>query len=229
MKGSVELIIYKETLMYTRECKICKDTTTKIWDKQFDINYFYCSGCQFIFMEEDKIISPKEEVAIYKQHNNTLENEGYVNMFKDFIRENIQPYPVDIKKALDFGSGPGPVLAQLLREEGFEVDIYDPYFSPLKVYEGKEYQLITSTEVFEHLKNPLETAALLKRHMSDKGLLVVMTQFHPGPEEFKDWWYRRDPTHISFFVPQTFKVIAEILNMKVLRFDDKKSIVLRKN
>jgi 2-polyprenyl-3-methyl-5-hydroxy-6-metoxy-1,4-benzoquinol methylase len=35
------------------------------------------------------------------------------------------------------------------------MEIYDSYFSPEKVFLGKKYNLITSTEVFEHLDDPL--------------------------------------------------------------------------
>ena len=211
------------------KCKICRSSTIDIWDQQFAINYYYCSSCQYISMDEGKIISAQEEREVYKQHNNTLENEGYVQMFKDFIAGNIVPYVKEGQKALDFGCGPGPVLAHLLRNKGLDVDIYDPYFFPQKTFLENKYVLITSTEVFEHLKDPLKTTTLLKDHIFSGGILAIMTQFHPGPQEFKDWWYRRDPTHISFFTPKTFKVLAEKINVQVLQFDKKKTSVLKNN
>jgi hypothetical protein len=31
-------------------------------------------------------------------------------------------------KGLDFGAGPGPVIATILREQHYKVDLYDPYY-----------------------------------------------------------------------------------------------------
>ena len=169
-------------------------------------------------MDEKKIVLPEKEKQEYLHHNNTPENEGYVAMFKDFIEKCIDPYQDKIKAALDFGCGPGPVLAGLLKEKGFEVDIYDKYFAPEKIFENKKYDLITSTEVLEHLADPLETLKTLKNHLNKNGILAIMTLFHPNNEEgFKKWWYRRDSTHISFYRPKTFEILAKMLEMKGMR------------
>ena len=54
------------------------------------------------------------------------------------------------KNTLDFGSGPQPVFGKILEEKyGFNVDLYDYYFSPEKVYIGNKYDLITCTEVIK--------------------------------------------------------------------------------
>lgn len=209
-------------------CKICSSGAKAIRDEQFDLDYYYCSYCEFIFIDDKEIVSEKEELEEYMKHENSLEDEGYVNMFKRFIETNISPYKKYIKSALDFGCGPGPVLAELLKKEGFKVDIYDPYFSPLEVFRNKTYDLITSTEVFEHLKEPLETIDLLKKHLSKNGILVIMTLFHPNDEEkFKKWWYRREATHISFYTPKTLKYLANKFDMNVLKIDNKNICVLQ--
>ncbi len=214
-------------------CKICENHTDTWTDEQFGINYYYCKSCKYIFIDENSIISPEEEVVVYYQHNNSLDNKGYVKMFENFIEKSILPYHgyiKNIKKALDFGCGPGPVLAVLLRRQGFEVDIYDIYFASKKVYKNKTYDLITLTEVFEHLMDPLETFKLLTDHLNKDGILAVMTLFHPDNlDEFNNWWYRRDPTHISFYRPETFEVIADKLGLEVLDYDDKNTLVMKKN
>jgi len=207
-------------------CKICSHNTETIKDEQFATVYFQCTNCDYMFMDEKKVVPPEKEKREYLRHNNTPENEGYVDMFKDFIEKCIAPYAEKIKTALDFGCGPGPVLAGLLKEKGFDVDVYDIYFAPEKVFKNKKYDLITSTEVLEHLKDPMETLTMLKKHLNKKGFLAIMTLFHPGKEEFKSWWYRRDSTHISFYTPKTFEVIASRLGMKVLKADNKNACVL---
>ena len=129
----------------------------------------------------------------------------------------------------DFGCGHGPVLAHLLKEKGFSVDTYDPYFAPEKVYEHKNYDLITSTEVIEHLRDPMCELRLMKEHLKPGGLLSVMTLFHPDDEkEFLEWYYKREVTHIAFYTPLTMQHIANILGLKILHQDRKNITVLSK-
>jgi len=208
-------------------CKICSSKVRPIYDQQYDHNYYCCDNCEFIFLDESRIIPSEQEKKEYSFHQNSFDNQGYVKMFREFIAKAIQPYKSQIKKALDFGSGPGPVLAELLRQEGFETDVYDKYFSPDKVYLNKKYDLITATEVFEHLKDPLATLKLLKAHLNKNGILAIMTLFHQNDDEhFKNWWYRRDSTHISFYTPKTFEYMANLLGMKVLIVAGKNICVL---
>lgn len=208
-------------------CKICSNKTSIIVDSQYDQNYYYCNNCEFIFLEESKIISPEKEKKEYQFHQNSFENEGYVNMFCEFIDKAFRPHKSQIKTALDFGSGPGPVLAELLRQEGFQTDIYDKYFSPKKVYLNKKYDLITATEVIEHLKDPLPTLKLLKSLLNKDGTIAIMTLFHQNDiEEFKKWWYRRDSTHISFYTPKTIEYMAKLLDLKFQLIDKKNICVL---
>ena len=158
-----------------------------------------------------------------------MESPGYVEMFEKFIDATFEPYIDDITNVLEFGSGPGPVLSELLRQKGLDVDIYDKYFSPKKVYENKKYDLITSTEVIEHIENPLEVFELFSKHVKKDGYLALMTQFHKNEEEyFKKWWYKNDPTHICFFRPRTFEVLANMSGFEVVKHDDVKSVLLRK-
>jgi len=211
------------------KCKICKSETNIILDKQFKQKYYSCPACEFIFLEESKILSPEEERKDYLTHNNTLKNSGYVKMFKDFIEKAIIPFVKPGSSVLDFGSGTGPVLAHLLKELKYKVDIYDPYFSPEKVHENKNYDLITSTEVIEHLKDPIKTLRELKDLLKPKGILSIMTLFHPRDEgKFLNWQYKREKTHIGFYTPMTMQHIAYILELKILNLNEKNICVFRK-
>jgi len=217
------------------KCKLCaSENTESIRDLQFDVDYFHCLQCDLIFINPKKVVSVDEEKRQYDLHENTIECEGYVRMFRDFIaiirRECSWIFSVsgNIKTALDFGSGPGPVLAELLKQESFQVDIYDPIYAP--ELSGKQYDLITSTEVFEHFKNPIDEIKLLKKHLKKGSILAIMTLFHPQSEaDFLNWWYRRDPTHISFYSPETFEFIAERFGFKIVFCDKKRIIILKKS
>ena len=193
------------------------------------IGYYRCRECGFIFLDDGSIIDAVSEKKHYQKHNNSFECIGYVEMFESFIEKAIKPYEVTIRRVLDFGCGHTPVLAELLKNRGFEVDIYDLYFFPEKVYENRKYDLITSTEVFEHLKEPKVILEYLVNALNPNGYIVLMTQFPPSDNEtFLKWWYRRDVTHISFFTPESFEVMAEEFGLKVLKVIDKNIVVLQK-
>jgi len=191
---------------------------------------YHCSSCELIFKDEDAIVSPEKELKVYRQHNNSEENAGYVAMFQDFIDKTVSPHREKIATALDFGSGPNPVLARMLEKEGFATDHYDKFFAPEKVFEHKRYDLITSTEVIEHIADVHALLKLFSDHLNPGGYLALMTQFHANTEEFYlQWWYRRDPTHIVFYRPKSFEVLAKEYGLTLRYHDDKKVVLLQKN
>ncbi len=208
-------------------CKICGSKTSVLPDRQLNRIYHLCGRCDYISLDDRCRVPPAVEKRRYLEHNNTMANQGYVRMFQEFIAAAILPYRDRITTALDFGCGPEAVLAALLRREGWVVDIYDPFFAPEQVYRGKRYHLITATEVFEHLHEPLKTAALLKEHLAPQGILAIMTLFHPqDPGQFLNWWYRHDCTHTGFFTPRTFSVLAQRLKLRLLWANQKNICVL---
>ena len=210
-------------------CKICNARTNSIEDVKKNLLYYRCSFCSFVSLEDTFMVDRLKEKAQYDQHNNSLENEGYVQMFEDFIDLSIEPYRENIQTVLEFGSGPEPVLSKLLERRGLEVDIYDLFYAPQKVYKGKQYDLISSTEVFEHLQKPLEVLETLVNHLNENAYIVLMTKFPPKDDkEFLAWWYRRDPTHISFFTPKSFEVMAEKVGLKVLKTFNGNIVIFQK-
>ena len=114
---------------------------------------------------------------------------------------------------LDFGCGPGPTLHQLVIDSGYRMELYDPYFHPRDLTKGT-YDFITCTEVVEHLGTPWREWSQLKDLLNPGGILGVMTHLyddvfdHEEPESFRQWPYRRDDTHISFYSSKTMDYIA---------------------
>jgi len=209
------------------KCKICEKNTTILNDIELKKNFYHCKHCELIFLDEQFYVSIENEKKQYNQHNNSLENEGYVKMFEEYLDFTLENQ--NIKTALDFGSGPTPVLTELLKRRDLHVDYYDKFYQPQKVYENKSYDLITSTEVFEHLKDPQETLHMLSKHLNTNGIISLMTLFHTNKkEDFFKWWYRRDPTHITFFTSKTISIMAKKCGLEVLKTDNRRIIVLQK-
>ncbi len=209
------------------KCNICDGNITIIDDLQQNKKYDLCDNCQIIQLEEKYIIHEQKEKAQYENHNNNFQSNGYVKMFEDFLDYFWMNLSKDCVNALEFGSGPGPVLAKILTDKGLSVDCYDKFYQSEKVYVSKKYDIITSTEVFEHLHNPIETLKLFKNHLKKDGIIAIMTLFHNNnTDEFLKWWYRRDPTHITFYTPYSFEVLANMCGLRILKHDNKRIIVL---
>ncbi len=211
-------------------CPLC-DSRSNSFLEEKDRDYFLCPRCHLIFVPPEQFIPPEEEVHRYRQHNNTLDNPGYVGMFEKKIAV-VEEVAQEIHSVLDYGCGPGPVLVSLLKDRGYQAWGYDPNFFPDTPLDSK-FDLIISTETFEHLKSPgIELEKILSL-IRPGGYLAVMTQFYPDPyeialkEAFAGWYYKRDPTHICFFCPVTFEWMAERYDLEIV-FNNKKDFVVLK-
>lgn len=208
------------------KCKICAHETYILHDEQFKIDYHRCSHCGFIYEDPLFHIDAQAEKEEYNRHNNSIEDEGYVNMFKRF-QKAFEPY-IEGKRLLEFGSGPEPVFSEVLRRDGYDVTSFDPYYLPDISYLDKVYDVITSTEVFEHLSDPMGVLAELKGLLAPGGVMAIMTQFAKSDEHFKTWWYRRDPTHIAFYTPKAFEIMSKKMDLSIV-FENTKDYMILKN
>ena len=180
-------------------------------------------------MNELFYIDEVKEKKHYDKHHNNLESLGYVKMFEDLVQQFVLPKNTEVKSALDFGCGEGEVLPIVLERNGISCDRYDLFYFPTKVYEDKVYDLVLSTEVIEHLDNPLAVLKELLSHIKKDGYLILMTAFHPSDDEkFLKWWYIRDITHIGFFNRKTFEYLCEELNLKIVKHNNKNTIMFQK-
>jgi len=202
-------------------CILCNHETQSFRHEKFDVTYHRCYHCELISKDSKDFVSEDEALKIYNYHNNSIEDPRYVAYFNRFLEDAVFDYAGVGKKAFDFGSGPSPVLAQILeRHHGYEVDIYDLFYAPDKVYENQKYDLVTTTEVVEHLEDPLPYFELFVSLLKPDGVLAVMTQFHKNDDAlFLDWHYMRDMSHISFFTPKTMAYIAKKVGLKVVFTD----------
>lgn len=214
----------------TEGCKICGIETREIIHEKSGVRYHCCPDCEFISMDESSILTADEEKKRYDAHENSLEDPSYVEYFRRFIDAAILDYCAVKGRGLDFGSGPSPVLATILaRDYGFSMDIHDPFYAPRKPYLGKRYDLVTCTEVVEHLKDPLEYFQMFVGLLEEGGLLAVMTSFHPkNDESFLNWHYRRDASHISFFTLRTMEQIALQAGLRIVYTDGERYTSFRK-
>ncbi|HSL93072.1 MAG TPA: class I SAM-dependent methyltransferase [Bacillota bacterium] len=188
--------------------------------------YYWCPACDYIFLDPKQRLSPEEERARYEEHSNSIEEPGYVKFLKGFLDEAVKHYLRRGMRVLDYGCGPGPVLYELLRRDGYQVDTYDPFFSPAPP-EGT-YDLITCTEVVEHVHEPVAIWSSLVDRIAPGGMLCLMTRLHPGIGHFSTWWYHRDPTHVGFYNHRTLNSVTHLHPLRLVQTNNYDKAVFRR-
>lgn len=166
-----------------------------------------CGTCALTFVPPERRLSPEAEKARYAEHDNRPDDPGY----RDFLDRLLRPLSERLEpgaEGLDFGCGPGPTASVMMRERGFAMTDYDPYFFPDEAALSRRYDFIVCTEVFEHLRKPAETMGLLERLLRPNGVLGAMTMLLADDGAFATWWYARDPTHIAFYKEETLRWLA---------------------
>lgn len=199
-------------------CRVCGHLTTEWTHLRLASKYFYCNHCEFVSKDETMRVTPDEAFKIYNTQKNSIDDQRYVASFHKFLKEAVFPFSNSLKNGLDFGSGPNPVLSQILtRDYGYDMDVYDLYYAPDRLNIDKKYDLVTSTEVAEHIPEPLNYFRQMKSLLTDTGTLAIMTQFHQNNAlHFSDWHYARDKSHMSFYTEKTMKIIAQKVGLKVV-------------
>jgi SAM-dependent methyltransferase len=167
-----------------------------------------CDECALVFVSPDSYLSPQAERAEYDLHQNLIDDPGYRAFLSRLMLPLVQRLP-PAAKGLDFGCGPGPALAHMLREAGCDVALYDPFYSPCQDVLDARYDFICATEVVEHLHHPGLELERVWSLLRPGGWLGVMTKLVSGRDAFAKWHYKNDPTHVCFFSVQTWHWWAE--------------------
>lgn len=190
--------------------------------------YFRCLNCGCIFLHPTQRVSSQEEKEFYLKHNNDIHDSDYQKFVKPLF-DQIQNRLSFNNRGLDFGCGTGPVLAHLLKNVGYQVDLYDPYFQNDPSVFQNHYDFIVASEVFEHLYQPFEEIKRLHQILKPGGVLGIMTLMYDESIDFKNWFYRRDETHVVFYDRKTFKWIQEQFKFSHLEMIDGRTIILTKS
>lgn len=183
-------------------------------------------------MPQEYFIPENEERAHYLKHENSLDNAGYVQMFQGKIAV-VGNVCQGVRTILDYGCGYAPVLKTLLMTEGYSVRGYDPLFFP-ETDLSAVFDLVISTETFEHFKEPGQEIARIVSLIAPAGYLAVMTRFYPEENKLPDldkfgkWYYKRDPTHIAFYGRDSFNWIANAFGLQTVFNNETDFIVLKK-
>lgn len=202
-------------------CKICNSSahyafTSKVL-KKYNINYYKCTNCGFLFTEDPFWLHEAYARAINLSDTGLLDRNIYfskvlsVLIYLNFNKD---------AKFLDYAGGYG-IFTRLMRDIGFDFYWHDPYTQNIlangfehDINSKSKYELLTAFEVFEHLANPkLEIERMLE--LSDS--IIFSTEILPS--EIPDpmgWWYYsfEHGQHISFYSKKTFTWLANYYGLR---------------
>ena len=195
------------------QCPLCENHDVRFFAEDKNKRYNHCKTCDLVFVDQDFLPGETEEKSRYRAHQNSPDDAGYVTFLSRIIQP-LQSYLYENAVGLDFGSGPNPVLSKILKDKGYNVEIYDPYFAPdLKVFHRK-YDFITATEVVEHMHHPAEDFKRMFSALEEKGVLALMTKLRTPDIKFTTWHYKNDLTHVSFYSQKTMQWIGNQFHRK---------------
>lgn len=189
-------------------CPVCTSPATHFLQAE-GRDYFWCWACQARFLDPAWYPSPGAEHSTYLLHENDPHDPRY-RRFLSKLADPLMARLARMSQGLDYGCGPGPALAQMLREAGHDVALFDPFFVPDPAPLNNTYDFITCTEAAEHFHHPAKEFGRLRKLVRPGGWLAIMTRFQTDDAGFANWHYRKDPTHVVFYSEDTFRYVANL-------------------
>lgn len=185
-------------------CLLCHRAELAAFHEDHHRVYLICNHCSLVQVPPEFWLSADDEKAVYDQHENRVDDPGY-RRFLSRTAESVQRCHAPPADGLDFGCGPAPALAAMLKERGFQMRCYDLFYADDPAALHQTYDFVTATEVAEHLHNPRGTLGSLWSLLRPGGSLVLQTKRVLNRDAFDGWHYTRDPTHVVFFTLATFQ------------------------
>lgn len=188
-------------------CPVCRDPAPATFGVFDGLGYWRCGACQARGLNPAHHPQAADEKAEYDRHENNVDDPGY-RRFLSRLADALRPHLAPGAQGLDYGCGPGPALAAMLREAGHDMTVYDPFYQPDTDALHKRYDFVTCTEVIEHFHRPAAEFDRLGALLRPGGWLGVTTCFQTDDARFAGWHYRKDPTHVVFYRAVTLEHVA---------------------
>ena len=197
------------------QCPLClSKATLQVYHQDSRRTYLRCSGCGLVKVADQYLLSEKDEKAQYDLHQNDPDDPDY----RKFLSRTFDPLMARISQSsvgLDFGCGPGPTISIIAEERGVKVSNYDLYYYNHPEVFQKQYDFVTMTEVIEHIAVPSKLLEQLDLLLKPKAILAIMTKRLVDHDQFMNWHYKNDPTHICFYSIDAFRWMAQKFNWQL--------------
>ena len=191
------------------ETEIFSSFSEKSFGEEKQWTYHHCNNCGMIFLEPDQRIDAQLEKSRYEHHQNLNDDPRYMEHLLR-LWQPMQAHIHNAAKGLDYGSGPSPVMSQYLSEKSYDVRSWDVFYAKDPKVLEDSYDFIYCNEVVEHFYKPAEEFKKLAQLLKPNAIIGIGTKSFLGKkEDFKNWSYRRDDTHVCFYQEKTFQWICE--------------------
>ncbi len=197
-------------------CPLCQSPSIYFYEDIF----YECTWCKSIFRDAQYFLNDQQEKARYDTHNNDILDIGYQRFVSPITTRVEEDFEIHAKW-LDYGAGPGPVISHILSEKWYQLALYDPYYHPNTWVLKEMYDYIVCCEVIEHFYHPKEEFEKLFWLLKTGGKLYLMTEIFHEWRDFKNWYYKNDPTHVFFYHQAAFEYIAKKYNIKLVEIDER--------
>ncbi|MBK6265834.1 class I SAM-dependent methyltransferase [Marivirga sp. S37H4] len=194
----------------THICRLCNNSGT-VFSQSKKKLFYQCPICSGIFADSAYLPTDKTEIERYESHNNDTSDPRYRNFVSPITNAIETNFTLD-HSGLDFGSGTGPVITEVLTEKGYNIKPYDPYFDNHPELLKQKYDFIACCEVIEHFHQPAKEFQQLRNLLKKGGKLFIMTDPYKEGIDFLNWYYKNDPTHVFFYKKETFHWIRDQYN-----------------
>jgi SAM-dependent methyltransferase len=211
-------------------CKICgsqaaekfrvprsKETGKPIPSAADDCRYFECPICYFCFSCDLDVVEHRDVYGDAYWGELGDVRLGVPQAFRlTMMASQLLEKPIYECDILDFGCGRGNFIEVGRNETALQIwgtDINAPprgkeYFLPAI---DRQFDIIVSVEVIEHLIDPLTTFRTIKSWLKPEGVFAFQTAcYDPGSD--RTWWYIGPANgHISFYSQEAFDYAFALL------------------
>ncbi|MDD5593319.1 MAG: class I SAM-dependent methyltransferase [Candidatus Margulisbacteria bacterium] len=203
-------------MVIQKTCFLCS-SQSPLFIEDRNTNFYKCSNCRSVFRDPDDNISPEQEKQRYQAHNNDPASgyRSFVAPIINAVTSNFTPSHL----GLDFGAGPVPVIAEILKNKDYKIEIYDPFFHDRPEFLNQTYDYITACEVIEHFRDPAREFKLLRSLLKPNGALLCMTELLEPAIDFQKWPYKNDVTHRFFYTRKALEWIRDNLGFASLKIE----------
>ena len=203
----------------TISCTLC-GTEAQFFAEAHGRRYFDCPNCRAIVLHPQQYVTRNDEVYRYETHDNDVHDPRYQEFVRPLVASVQKRYEPG-SHGLDYGSGTGPVAAKLLRDAGYSITTFDPFFDKNPAAMRNLYDFIISSEVAEHFHHPAKEFRLLKALLAPGGHLHCYTLRYREDIDFEGWHYVHDETHVIFYRKETAHWIREAFGFSGVDIEDR--------
>lgn len=201
-------------------CSICKAIAVPYCSTivlgKYNVCYYQCSQCQFIFTEPPYWLTEAYGSAITKLDIGLVQrNQLMVPIVRAVINKWFDPQG----RFVDYGGGYG-MLVRMMRDQGFDFYRQDTHCANLHANSFDiddippfKAELLTAFEVFEHLIDPVSE---LEKMLTLGNAILFSTTIQPTENvKPESWWYFIPETgqHLSLYSRKSLYALANRLGL----------------